>query len=217
MKRPNSRKNTPASRAHDRVVAADSDAADAALLCPLGLLLSSGRRVQWCNDRFAQMFGYGRDELAGRELLLLYPTQIEFERIGQKGLASMMQAGTYSDERLMRHRDGTLQWFRVRGRTMDALDPFKLASWVFEPIPSGPVPAGLTPREREVLGAMTRGLTAKENARELGLSPRTVEKLRARLRERFGAHNAAALMSRVAGFPSSGPAAASEGAQPTDS
>ena len=203
MKRPNSRKNTPASRACGQDATADPDAAGAALLCPLGLLLSSGRRVQWCNDRFAEMFGYSLDELAGKELLLLYPTEIEFERIGEKGLVSMMQAGTYSDERLMRRRDGALHWFRVRGRTVDAKDPFKLASWVFESIPAGPAPIGLTPREREMLGAMTRGLTAKESARELGLSPRTVEKLRARLRERFGVHNAAALMSRVTGFPSS--------------
>jgi DNA-binding CsgD family transcriptional regulator len=33
----------------------------------------------------------------------------------------------------------------------------------------------LTPREAEVLSTMARGYTAKEAARELGISPRTVE------------------------------------------
>ena len=40
-----------------------------------------------------------------------------------------------------------------------------------------------------------------EAAKALGLSPRTVEKLRAGLRAKFGAHNAVELMSRVSGLP----------------
>jgi DNA-binding NarL/FixJ family response regulator len=52
-----------------------------------------------------------------------------------------------------------------------------------------------------VLSAMTRGLTSKECARELGISPRTVEKIRAQLMQRYDVHNAAALMSRISGMP----------------
>ena len=39
--------------------------------------------------------------------------------------------------------------------------------------------------------------------RELGISPRTVEKIRAQLMERYGVHNAVALMSRISGMPPS--------------
>jgi DNA-binding CsgD family transcriptional regulator len=195
-----SRKTTPG---HSRKLAElDAPLSEvAAALCPLGLLLSAERKVQWCNAAFAAMFGYAVSELVGRSLVILYPSPADFERIGERGLHVLIERGTYDDERLMRLRDGTLRWFRVHGQSQDLADPFRLASWVFEALPAGADVAKLTPRERDVLADMKRGLTAKQCALELGLSPRTVEKLRARLRERYGAHNAATLIARVAGLP----------------
>jgi DNA-binding NarL/FixJ family response regulator len=113
----------------------------------------------------------------------------------------LIERGTYDDERLMLLRDGSLRWFRVHGQSQDFADPFRLASWVFEALPAGADVAKLTPRERDVLTDMKRGLTAKQCALELGLSHRTVEKLRAQLRQRYGVHNAATLMSRIVGLP----------------
>lgn len=57
----------------------------------------------------------------------------------------------------------------------------------------------LTPREREVLQLVTAGLSNKEIARELDISPRTVEKYRARMMEKMQAESIAELcqMSRV--------------------
>ena len=52
-----------------------------------------------------------------------------------------------------------------------------------------------------MLADMKRGLSAKQSAGELGLSPRTVEKLRAHLRQRYGVHNATSLMNRITGLP----------------
>ncbi|TVP83130.1 response regulator [Thioalkalivibrio sp.] len=56
----------------------------------------------------------------------------------------------------------------------------------------------LTPREREVLQHVTAGLSNKEIARELDISPRTVEKYRARMMEKMQAESIAELcqMSR---------------------
>ena len=50
----------------------------------------------------------------------------------------------------------------------------------------------LSEREREVLGLLAAGLTSKEVARRLGLSPETVENHRARLLEKLGVTNTAA-------------------------
>jgi RNA polymerase sigma factor (sigma-70 family) len=49
--------------------------------------------------------------------------------------------------------------------------------------------AELTPREREVFRLATRGLPNKEIARELAISPRTVENHRARVMEKMQADN----------------------------
>lgn len=52
----------------------------------------------------------------------------------------------------------------------------------------------LTPREQEVAWALNRGLTNKEVARELDLSPRTVEIHRARIFEKLEVRNLAGLV-----------------------
>lgn len=54
--------------------------------------------------------------------------------------------------------------------------------------------AGLTRRESEVLGKIAAGKSSKETARELGVSPRTVETHRARIMAKLKAKNAADLV-----------------------
>ncbi len=90
--------------------AASSD--QAADLCPMGMVLTAQRQIQWCNDRFAASFGYEKAALIGQSMLLLYPTTTEFERVGQRWLNALFRSGTFEDERLMKLRDGTLRWFR---------------------------------------------------------------------------------------------------------
>ncbi|MFO8152357.1 response regulator transcription factor [Thioalkalivibrio sp.] len=56
----------------------------------------------------------------------------------------------------------------------------------------------LTPREFDVMRLVTMGLSNKEIARELGISPRTVEKYRARVMEKMHAENIADLCRMAA-------------------
>src|SRR6218665_108995 len=170
-----------------------------AALSPLGLALAHERRLVWVNEAFASMFGYAREDLIGQSFMLLFATRTEFDRIGQRLHDTLQREGSYRDERLMKRRGGLMQWFRVHGHTSEREAPLREVAWVFEPLHSGVEPDGLTPREREVLAGMVGGQTAKEAARLLGLSPRTVETLRARLRQRFGVHRATALMGRTLG------------------
>ncbi|MFT3965914.1 MAG: helix-turn-helix transcriptional regulator [Sphingobium sp.] len=52
----------------------------------------------------------------------------------------------------------------------------------------------LTPREREVLAGIARGMTNKQIGIDLGISHRTVEVHRARLMRKLGAHNLVTLL-----------------------
>jgi FixJ family two-component response regulator len=55
----------------------------------------------------------------------------------------------------------------------------------------------LTRREQDVLGSLVGGASNKEAARQLGISPRTIEVHRARIMEKLGAKNATDLIRIV--------------------
>jgi two-component system response regulator FixJ len=57
--------------------------------------------------------------------------------------------------------------------------------------------AELSPRQKEVMHLVVDGLSNKEIALRLGISPRTVENYRAWVMERMGAANLAALVRKV--------------------
>jgi two-component system response regulator FixJ len=57
--------------------------------------------------------------------------------------------------------------------------------------------AGLSPRQREVMNFVAEGLSNKQIALQLGISPRTVENYRAWVMERLGATNVAELVRKV--------------------
>ncbi|MGZ4110155.1 MAG: helix-turn-helix transcriptional regulator [Actinomycetota bacterium] len=58
-------------------------------------------------------------------------------------------------------------------------------------------PAALSTQQTRVLSLVARGLTAKEVARQLGISPKTVEQHKARIFERLGVRNQAAAVRAV--------------------
>lgn len=169
---------------------------------PVGLLYSEDRIIRRCNARFSEMFGYGVDELQDTSLSKLYPSSEEFARIGQIGAKKMSSSGRYQDERIMRRRSGELFWCRVRGQSLDSAAPFARAIWSFADISDGrPVAHSLTTRERQVATMLAEGLTSKEIARALEISPRTVEVYRARLLDKFAARNSLELVAQLAGVP----------------
>jgi two-component system response regulator FixJ len=57
--------------------------------------------------------------------------------------------------------------------------------------------AELSPRQREVMYLVAEGLSNKQIALQLGISPRTVENYRAWAMERMGASNLADLVRKV--------------------
>ncbi|MGZ3238291.1 MAG: PAS domain-containing protein, partial [Burkholderiaceae bacterium] len=101
-------------------------------LAGVGLCISRDRIIQRCNKAFGEMFGYRADELSGRSMECLYPSHAEFEHIGARGIAIMKDSGAYSDERIMKRKDGTLFWCHVVGRALYRDQPFACAVWSFE-------------------------------------------------------------------------------------
>ncbi len=168
---------------------------------PIGLIFAENRAIRRCNGRFCEMFGYGKAELEGHSLSKLYPSTEEFRRIGEIGVEKMRDLGRYADERIMRRKDGALFWCRVRGQSLDPAAPFARSVWSFADLSEGRPVTEMTTRERQVAKMLAEGLTSKEIARRLGISPRTVEVYRAKLIEKFGARNGLELVARLVGLP----------------
>lgn len=167
---------------------------------PVGMCVSQNRVIQACNEALATMFGYASKELSGQSFRILYPTLDEFERTGARIVPIMSARGHYSDERIMKRANHELFWCHVSGRSLTHDDPHGAGIWTFEDLSARrPVTAELTPREREIAALLVEGKTSKLIARQVGLSPRTVEMHRARLMRKFAAATSSELVHRLVG------------------
>ncbi|MFZ6648259.1 LuxR C-terminal-related transcriptional regulator [Undibacterium sp.] len=168
---------------------------------PVGMCVSQNRIIRACNEDLARMFGYRKEELLGQSFLVLYPTPDEFERTGARITPIMNAKGYYSDERIMKRANQELFWCHVSGRGLHKEDAHAEGIWTFEDLSSKrPVTAELTPREREIAALLVDGKTSKLIARQIGLSPRTVEMHRAKLMRKFSAATSSELVHKLLGI-----------------
>jgi PAS domain S-box-containing protein len=165
---------------------------------PIGLVLSRHRLMIDCNRAALAMFRAEREQLIGQSFRVLYPTQGEYERTGERIIASLDTEGRYADERVMRRVDGELFWCHVWGHALDAADPHAAGIWSFEDLSSKrSLKLDFTPREREIAALLIEGLTSKMVGKRLGISPRTVDVYRARLMRKVGASTTAELVHKL--------------------
>lgn len=165
---------------------------------PVGMCISRNRVIQACNDALINMFGYQRESLIGQSFCMLYPTVDEFNRIGLKIAPVLSESGRYADERIMKRASEELFWCHVCGSPLQREDPHASAIWSFEDLSDKRmVNTELTPREREIATLLIDGKTSKLIARQIGLSPRTVEMHRSRLMRKFSAANSSELVYRL--------------------
>ena len=171
-------------------------------LAPIGLILSRQRIIVDCNQKVCELFAVEREDLLQQSFAILYPSQDEFQRTGERIAQPLMHHGSYRDERIMRRVGGRfageLFWCRVSGRALDRSEPHAAGIWSFEDLSAQrPVKADLTGREREVAARLLEGLTSKEIGRTLEISHRTVEIYRARLMRKYNASTAADLVHKL--------------------
>lgn len=88
---------------HDRMAAILSSMEEA-----IFLVNPQTHGISECNDATARMFGYSREELAGRDTSTLHVDQGHFERFGLAAMAAHEDPGYYAAEFEMRRKDGTV-------------------------------------------------------------------------------------------------------------
>jgi PAS domain S-box-containing protein len=170
---------------------------------PVPLVYATHRIIRDCNDEFASLFRYSREELVDRSFARLYPKLSDFVRTGHMWQAHLPGGRIYYDERIMTASDGTRLWCRVRGRSHHAVNPFAEALYCFEPMvrPVASKEVTLTDRQRQIVALVAQGKSNAEIADELHLSKRTIESHRARLMRASGLRNTAELVAWFCSAP----------------
>lgn len=168
---------------------------------PIGIVLTEKRVIRACNDTFATIFGYEKRELLGQSFRVLYASNEEFEQMRDIGMKTLRAGGRYSDERIMPRKDGSLFWCRVRAHSPTPDDPLRRTILSYADISDQRPYVSLSVRERQIILSLSGGNTSKEIARQLGISPRTVEFYRARLLKKFNVSNVTELLAHLGGAP----------------
>jgi len=75
---------------------------------PVGIGVAVQRVIVSVNDYLCQMLGYRQEELLGQAARLLYPSEADYEYVGQEKFRQMASGGVGRVETRWRRRDGTL-------------------------------------------------------------------------------------------------------------
>jgi len=92
---------------------------------PAGIAIIKSRIIDWTNDIFCSMLGYGTNELCGHGTQLIYPRQDEYDRVGRELHANVDKYGNGMIETTWLRKDGSTLDVRVRASRMDKHDPSK--------------------------------------------------------------------------------------------
>lgn len=165
---------------------------------PDATLILADRVILRASLRVEAVFGWSPRELEGQSIRVLYPTETDYELIGDRARRAMQASAIYRDERFMRRKDGQVVWMEGHGATLDAEDPQRLAIWTYRPIETDAGAEGrLTATEKRIARYLVNGFTSKEIALALGSSPRTVEVHRANMIRKMGVRNSFELVRRL--------------------
>ena len=78
------------------------------LAAPIGIGMVSDRTILQANDHLCEMIGYKRDELINKNARMLYPTQVDFEFVGQEKYEQIGKFGTGTVETRFLKKDGEI-------------------------------------------------------------------------------------------------------------
>lgn len=171
---------------------------------PVATIYTERRIIRRANAAFATLFELPLDGIEGLAMDLFYPSQQDSERLAGNALGPLRATGHHADERTMQRQSGALFWCAVTGRSLTPEDPLARSVWCFQDLSRQWNVSELRPRDREVAILVCEGYSAKEIARLLDLSPRTIEAYLARIKHKLAVRNVVELVSRIRPAPPPG-------------
>jgi PAS domain S-box-containing protein len=94
-------------------------------VAPIGIGLVSNRILGWTNEQLSIMTGYSSEELAGKNARMLYPSDEEFEWVGDDKYRQIKERGTGTVETHWKHKAGNVIDVLLSSTPIDAKDHSK--------------------------------------------------------------------------------------------
>ncbi len=148
----------------------------------VGIAFTRDRRFFLCNPKFAEMFGWGPDELIGQSGEVVYPSRESYDMLGQIAIP-LLSAGRRLDvEWEMRRRDGSLFPCHVIAKAINDEDAQQGTVWIAQDITE-------RQRQHDQLARVLREEDAILNTASIGISfvkDRKIVRCNRRFEELFG-------------------------------
>ena len=113
---------------HDISARAQADRQLASVMREQAAILNSGiagivklkdRQILWSNAAFADMLGYGQQELSRQATRLCYPSDEAYAAFAQAAYPVIQNGQVFQGEVQFRRKDGSLIWVRVNGALLE--------------------------------------------------------------------------------------------------
>lgn len=99
-----------------------------------GIAFTKEGHIERVNRRFAELFGFGKDELLGQTLERLHATREEYEKHLREADSLLAQGRIYRADVQFRRKDGAPAWMHVVGKAVARERETGGAIWVFEDV-----------------------------------------------------------------------------------
>ena len=99
-----------------------------------GIAFLKDWRFIWINSKMEEIFGYQRNEVSGLTTEVFYPSKESYEELVKEAYPLRAGGQTYSAERLMKRKDGSVFWCSLSGKAIDPSALGKGSIWVSQDI-----------------------------------------------------------------------------------
>ncbi|KAA3615351.1 MAG: PAS domain S-box protein [Calditrichaeota bacterium] len=99
---------TESKQAHDALRESENRLHSIFRVAPVGIGLVANRTIMEVNEKVCEMVGYSNLELVGKSARILYPTQEDFEYVGEEKYRQIRESGTGTVETQWQRKDGKI-------------------------------------------------------------------------------------------------------------
>jgi PAS domain S-box-containing protein len=85
----------------------------------VGIIFVKNRKVLWANPAHCKIFGYEPEAAKNMATAEYYADKESYEYVGEKGYALIASGGIFSEDLMMKKKDGTLVWCNLVGQAIN--------------------------------------------------------------------------------------------------